>query len=161
MFEPFKISEDREKDYPQLISALTHLLEGETDLTAALSNASALLNWYLNDINWLGFYIFNNEENQLVLGPFQGLPACVRIHPGRGVCGKAYSDAATQLIDDVLAFPGHIACDSASRSELVIPILKADRVLAVLDIDSPSINHFDMLDAEWMEKAAEVISTYF
>jgi L-methionine (R)-S-oxide reductase len=125
MFEPFKISADREKDYPQLLSALTHLLEGETDLTAALSNASALLNWYLSDVNWVGFYIFNNAENQLVLGPFQGLPACVRIPPGRGVCGKAYNDAATQLIDDVLAFSGHIACDSASRSGYRQSFIKA------------------------------------
>lgn len=161
MFEPFKISGDRENDYPHLISALTHLLEGETDLMAALSNASALLNWYHDDINWLGFYIFNSIENKLVLGPFQGLPACVRILPGQGVCGKAYSDAVTQRIDDVLAFPGHIACDSASRSELVVPIIKEKKVLAVLDIDSPSLKHFDKLDALWMEKAAEIISHYF
>lgn len=161
MFEPFKISSDREKDYAQLISALSHLLLGETNLIAALSNSSALLNWYHQDINWIGFYLFNEVENQLVLGPFQGLPACVRIPVGRGVCGKAFRDAETQLIDDVLAFPGHIACDSASRSELVVPIIKDDRVLAVLDIDSPSISHFDSLDAKWMEKAAEIISCSF
>lgn len=161
MFEPFKVSGDRKNDYPQLISALSKLLEGETDLIAALANASALLNWYLDDTNWLGFYVFNKEENQLVLGPFQGLPACVRIPAGRGVCGKAFSDGETQLIDDVLAFPGHIACDSASRSELVVPISKGDEVLAVLDIDSPGISRFDVIDARWMEKAAEVISRYF
>ncbi|MDC7235697.1 MAG: GAF domain-containing protein [Spirochaetales bacterium] len=160
MFEPFRKSGSRETDYPLLVSALGHLLEGETNSTAALSNASALLNWFLDDINWVGFYLYDKGEEQLVLGPFQGLPACVRIPPGKGVCGRAYASGETQIVEDVLKFPGHIACDSASRSELVVPIFQGESVIAVLDIDSPETGRFDEVDAQWMEKAAGVLSAF-
>jgi GAF domain-containing protein len=158
MFEPFKITGKREEDYSSLIKALTYLVQDETDRIAVLANASALLNWYLNDINWLGFYLFNRKENLLILGPFQGLPACVRITPGKGVCGTAFETAETQIVGDVLSFPGHIACDSASRSELVIPLIQDAEVLGVLDIDSPLLDRFDKIDAFWLEQAAELIA---
>ena len=158
MFQPFKMSGESEEDYPSLIKALEYLLEDEKDRIAALANASALLNWYFDDINWLGFYLFNSEENLLVLGPFQGLPACVRIVPGKGVCGTAFQKRETLVVADVLAYPGHIACDSASRSELVVPLIKEGTALGVLDIDSPLLDRFDKRDAFWMERAAGLIA---
>lgn len=119
-----------------MLKQLHALLDGETDVIANLSNASALLNSFLTDVNWVGFYIW--KEEQLVLGPFQGLPACIRIPNGRGVCGTAIKERKTQLVPDVQAFPGHIACDSASRSEIVVPIIVQGKPFGVLDIDSPA-----------------------
>lgn len=137
------------KQYETLSKQLDALLEGETDLIANLSNASALLNQFLDNINWVGFYLMRDGE--LVLGPFQGLPACVRIAVGRGVCGTAVSEQKTMLVDDVHAFPGHIACDAASNSEIVVPLLKNNEVIGVLDIDSPLKARFTLEDQQGLE----------
>ncbi len=123
------------QQYETVIKQLDALLTGESNVVANLSNASALLNQFLDRVNWVGFYV--TEGNQLVLGPFQGMPACVRIPFGRGVCGVAAETKTTQLVADVHQFPGHIACDSASNSEIVVPIIKDGNVIGVLDIDSP------------------------
>lgn len=134
---------------------LDALLEGESNLTANLSNASALLNQFLERINWVGFYLM--EDGELVLGPFQGLPACVRIQVGKGVCGTAVAEKKTMLIEDVHAFPGHIACDAASQSEIVIPLIKDGNVIGVLDIDSPELSRFTKEDQEGLELFTEVL----
>lgn len=146
------------KKYQLLIKQLEALIEDETDLTANLANSAALLNQFLDRINWVGFYLLN--EGQLVLGPFQGLPACVRIDLGRGVCGTAVAEKKTQLVPDVHAFPGHITCDSASQSELVIPLFKEDQVIGVLDIDSPILNRFSQLDQTYLEQFCEKLMEY-
>ena len=137
------------EQYDTLAKQLDALLTGESDRIANFSNASALLNQFLTNINWVGFYLLQGEE--LVLGPFQGLPACVRIPIGRGVCGTAVEKEETMVIKDVHAFPGHIACDAASQSEIVIPLIKEGVVLGVLDIDSPIINRFSKEDQEGLE----------
>lgn len=155
MFEVQQYSGSRKKDYEQLLKQLDALIDGETDGTANLSNASALLNQFLNDINWVGFYLWKEEE--LVLGPFQGLPACIRIPYGKGVCGTAIEEKQTQLVDNVDKFPGHIACDSASKSEIVIPIIINNEIYGVLDIDSPNYNRFDQVDQQYLEKFVEIL----
>ncbi|MGE7676448.1 GAF domain-containing protein [Lysinibacillus sp. NPDC094403] len=137
------------EQYNTLAKQLDALLTGESDRIANLSNASALLNQFLPNINWVGFYVVHGEE--LVLGPFQGLPACVRIPIGRGVCGTAVVKEETIVVKDVHAFPGHIACDAASQSEIVIPLIKEGIVFGVLDIDSPSVNRFSKEDQEGLE----------
>lgn len=143
------------EQYNQLSKQLDALLEGENNLIANLSNASALLNTFLKEINWVGFYIMN--EGELVLGPFQGLPACVRIPVGRGVCGTTVAKEQTMVVDDVHAFPGHIACDAASKSEIVIPLIKNGVVLGVLDIDSPIEARFTSEDKDGLEKFVDVL----
>ncbi|MCR2808032.1 GAF domain-containing protein [Paenibacillus soyae] len=158
MFHTESYSGTREQNYELLIRQLHALLEGESDRIANLSNASALLRQFLNDVNWVGFYIYQGGE--LVLGPFQGLPACVRIPLPRGVCGKAASERATVRVPDVHAFPGHIACDAASRSEIVVPILKDGALLGVLDIDSPSLDRFDETDQTYLEKFVEELTRH-
>lgn len=150
MFHTETYSGSREKNYDTLIRQLEALIEGETNAVANMANASALLNQFLQDINWVGFYV--TEGNELVLGPFQGLPACVRIPFGKGVCGTAAATQTTQLVPDVHQFPGHIACDAASNSEIVVPLIKNGEVIGVLDIDSPSKNRFDELDQTYLEK---------
>ncbi|KYG91502.1 MULTISPECIES: GAF domain-containing protein [Metasolibacillus] len=140
MFTQMKYEGTLESKYALLAKQLDALLTGESDLIANLSNASALLNQFLQEINWVGFYLM--KDGELVLGPFQGLPACVRIAVGRGVCGTAVEQRKTIVVEDVHAFPGHIACDAASNSEIVIPLLKEDEVIGVLDIDSPIKNRF-------------------
>lgn len=140
----------KEKKYELLHNQLIALLEGETNLIANLSNASALLNQFLDHVNWVGFYIADGE--QLILGPFQGLPACVRIPFGKGVCGTAVVERKTIRVSDVHQFPGHIACDSASNSEIVIPVIKDEKLIGVLDIDSPLLNRFDDIDQFELEK---------
>ncbi len=139
----------------EVIQQVSGLVSGEPDLIANLSNVSALLNEYLADINWVGFYIMRDGE--LVLGPFQGKVACIRIPVGRGVCGTAAATKATQRIDDVHAFPGHIACDSASNSELVVPVIVNDNVVAVLDIDSPKLARFSVEVQQEMEAVVKVL----
>lgn len=139
----------------EIVQQVAGLVSGEPDLIANLSNVSALLNDYLADINWVGFYIMRDGE--LVLGPFQGKVACIRIPVGRGVCGTAAATKATQRIDDVHAFPGHIACDSASNSELVVPIIVNDKVVAVLDIDSPEHARFTVEVQQEMEAIVKVL----
>lgn len=138
-----------------LLAQARALLEGERDATANAANLAALVFHSLPDLNWAGFYWMKGGE--LVLGPFQGKPACVRIALGRGVCGTAAGERRTVVVPDVNAFPGHIACDSASRSELVVPIVKAGRVLGVLDLDSPLPGRFDDEDARALEA---VVATF-
>lgn len=150
MFTKQAYSASLEENYALLAKQLDALLEGENNQIANLSNASALLNQFLDDTNWVGFYLM--EEGELVLGPFQGLPACVRIKVGRGVCGTAVEKRETLRIEDVHAFPGHIACDAASNSEIVIPLIKNDEVIGVLDIDSPSKSRFSEEDQKGLEK---------
>ncbi|MFY8106902.1 MAG: GAF domain-containing protein [Elstera sp.] len=128
--------------YAELHRQASGLLDGERDPIANAANLAALLYWTLPSLNWAGFY-FLREADELVLGPFHGKPACVRIPVGRGVCGTAVAEGKTQLVPDVHAFPGHIACDAASRSELVIPLLREGRTFGVLDLDSPLPNRFD------------------
>lgn len=136
-----------------LLQALDSLLQGERDWIANLANASALLMGILPDLNWAGFYLC--KDNGLVVGPFQGKPACVRIAFDRGVCGAAATARRTRVVDDVHAFPGHIACDAASRSEVVVPLLTADgRLLGVMDLDSPLPGRFDAGDARALEAFA-------
>ncbi|MCA0986375.1 GAF domain-containing protein [Alkalihalobacillus algicola] len=135
-----------------VIKQLKALLDGETNQIANLSNASALLNQFLSDVNWVGFYLYEEESDQLVLGPFQGLPACVRIPNGRGVCGTALKEGKTMRVENVHEFPGHIACDAASQSEIVVPIRTTDKIIGVLDIDSPTVGRFDEIDEKYLEK---------
>jgi len=134
---------------------LKALLMKERDMIANLANASALLYNNLCDLNWAGFYLLKNQE--LVLGPFQGLPACVRIEIGKGVCGSAARDRKTYLVADVHQFPGHIACDAASRSEIVVPILVEERLIGVLDLDSPKKNRFNIIDKDLLESFVEIL----
>lgn len=134
-------------DYSLISKEIEALTSDVTDLTANLSNVSALLNMELSDINWVGFYLL--KDNELILGPFQGKPACVTIPVGKGVCGTAVSTDSTILVKDVHKFPGHIACDSASNSEIVMPLHdKSGKVVAVLDIDSPDKGRFTEADKE-------------
>ncbi|MFO1496047.1 MAG: GAF domain-containing protein [Lysobacterales bacterium] len=139
--------------YAHLLDQATHLLADESDRIANAANFSALLYHALPDVNWVGFYFFDGRE--LVVGPFQGKPACVRIAIGRGVCGTAAQTRSTQLVPDVHAFPGHIACDSASRSEIVIPLLQGETLIGVLDIDSPLPGRFDSEDQQGLEALAQ------
>ncbi len=136
-------------DYDLLKSQLVALLDGETDALASAGNFVALLYNGLDDVNWLGIYVLRGEE--LVLGPFQGKPACVHIAMGDGVCGTAAGSLETQRIEDVHAFPGHIACDADSRSELVVPLVVNSELVGVLDIDSPSLARFSEADQEGIE----------
>jgi L-methionine (R)-S-oxide reductase len=123
------------------------LVEGEPNLVANLANLSALIMTSVPNLNWAGFYLWDAAAGELVLGPFQGKPACLRIRPERGVCGRAWSTRQTQNVPDVHAFPGHIACDAASRAELVVPLLVSSTCVAVLDLDSPHPANFTELDA--------------
>lgn len=127
------------------------LIEGEKNLIANLANLAAVIYHSLPDLNWAGFYLWDNKRQELVLGPFQGKPACLRIKSGRGVCGTAYAQMKTQRVDDVHAFPGHIACDSASRSELVIPLVWEGQCIGVLDLDSPKLARFTKEEAQMLE----------
>ena len=142
-------------DYASLCRELTALTEGVPYPIANLSNASALLWQRLDGLNWAGFYLM--QEGKLVLGPFQGKPACIEIGPGRGVCGAAAERRASVLVPDVHAFPGHIACDEASRSELVVPILRQGEVWGVLDLDSPREGRFTEEDREGLEACVRAL----
>lgn len=139
--------------YAELLAQARALFEGERDAGANSANLSALLYHSLPDLNWAGFYWM--KEGGLVLGAFQGLPACVRIAVGKGVCGTAARDKRTIVVPDVDAFPGHIACDSASRSEVVIPLLREGKVIGVIDLDSPKPSRFDHEDARGLEAVAK------
>lgn len=142
--------------YRDLLSALNALTADEPDAVANMANVSALLMQYLPDLNWAGFY--RNVGGELVLGPFQGKAACIRIPFGKGVCGTAASTRETQLVEDVHAFPGHIACDAASRSELVVPIVHQGALLGVLDLDSPEPSRFDSDDAAGCEALVAILA---
>lgn len=134
--------------YEQVSAQVRGLIHEERNELANLSNVTALLHMHLKDINWVGFYLWYETEQQLILGPFQGKPACIRIALGKGVCGGVARDRVAVVVDDVFTFPGHIACDPDSRSEVVIPLVKEGRLLGVLDIDSPHKNRFDDADAK-------------
>ncbi len=142
-------------DYSLLCAQLAEMTRTERDAIANLANASALLYMSLDNVNWAGFYLV--RKDQLVLGPFQGKPACIRIDFGKGVCGKAAADDSILVVPDVHAFPGHIACDAASNSEIVIPIHHAGRLTAVLDIDSPLYKRFVREDREGLERFCAVL----
>ena len=145
--------------YQELRSQLTSLLEGEPDAIANAANTAALLYHSMPDVNWVGFYLF--KSNELVLGPFQGKPACVRIPLGKGVCGTAAERRQSIVVPDVNAFPGHIACDSASRSELVVPLVRHGALLGVLDLDSPMLGRFDETDRAGCESLVRIYMESF
>jgi L-methionine (R)-S-oxide reductase len=155
LFKVESYNANRENNYQLLLKQLKALLEGETNPVANFSNASALLNQFLDRINWAGFYLM--EDGELVLGPFQGLPACVRIPVGKGVCGTAASRMETIRVADVHQFPGHIACDAASQSEIVIPMVDNGKLVGVLDIDSPEKDRFDELDQRMLEEFVSLL----
>lgn len=142
--------------YEELALAAAALVDGERDPIANMANLSALIWQFVPQLNWAGFY--RMVEGELVLGPFQGKPACIRIPLDRGVCGAAAASATTQLVEDVHAFPGHIACDAASRSELVVPVIRNGEVLAVIDLDSPEPARFDAEDAAGIERLAALVA---
>lgn len=141
--------------YADLLAAADALTAGETDAVANMANVAALLWEFLPEVNWTGFY--RVVAGELVLGPFAGRPACIRIAFGQGVCGAAAASGRTQLVPDVNAFPGHIACDAASRSELVVPVLRGGAVVAVIDLDSPALARFDAEDVAGIEALARLI----
>jgi GAF domain-containing protein len=153
----FKIeAADKATMYRDLASALEGLVAGESDAVANMANAAALIFETLPDVNWVGFY--RNLDGELVVGPFQGRPACIRIAFGEGVCGAAAASRQVQRIEDVHAFPGHIACDSASNSEIVLPLLRDGKLLGVLDIDSPKFGRFTEEDEAGLRPIAELLS---
>jgi GAF domain-containing protein len=147
---------DKATLYRDLASALEGLIAGETDPIANMANAAALIFESLPDVNWVGFY--RNVDGELVLGPFQGRPACIRIAFGEGVCGAAAETGQVQRVEDVNAFPGHIACDSASNSEIVVPLVRDGELLGVLDIDSPTVARFTEEDEAGCVKLGEILS---
>ena len=152
MFTADALAGSKPEQYAQLLQQARALLHGERDRIANAANLSALLYHALPRLNWVGFYFFDGTE--LVVGPFQGLPACVRIPLDKGVCGAAASTRSTQLVEDVHAFPGHIACDAASRSELVVPLVLDEALVGVLDLDSPEPARFDVEDQTGLEAIA-------
>lgn len=156
MFVYEKLAGDKQDVYRQLLQQVTGLLHDESDWLANTANTAALLFNQLSDVNWAGFYF--PQGDTLVLGPFQGLPACVRIPMGKGVCGTAAAERKTTVVPDVHAFPGHIACDAASRSEIVVPIIDNDRLIGVLDIDSPIEKRFNDIDQAELEKIVTVLN---
>ncbi|KGE19498.1 GAF domain-containing protein [Paenibacillus wynnii] len=156
MFQAMPYDSTRSERFESVLTQLVALIQDEPNSIANLANASALLKYSLPDTNWAGFYLY--DGNELVLGPFQGLPACIRIPLNRGVCGTAASERRTLVVGDVHAFPGHIACDAASNSEIVVPLIKDDRLLGVLDIDSPIKHRFDDEERRFLERFAAIIA---
>ncbi|MBY4599599.1 GAF domain-containing protein [bacterium BD-1] len=152
MFQSSSLSGTKAEQYAQLLEQARGLMHGERDRVANAANLSSLVFHALPDLNWVGFYFFDGKE--LVVGPFQGHPACVRIALGRGVCGTAAQTRETQRVRDVDAFPGHIPCDSASRSELVVPLYAGERLVGVFDLDSPILDRFDAEDQAGLEAIA-------
>ncbi|MGO1923530.1 MAG: GAF domain-containing protein [Jeotgalicoccus sp.] len=148
------------KDYDTLNKMLKSLIEDETNRIANLSNASSLLNYFLKDINWVGFYLYEESSNELVLGPFQGLPACVRIENGKGVCGTAFRGNDIFIVDNVNEFPGHIACDANSKSEIVVPLYKDGKGIGVLDIDAPIYDRFTEEDRTGLKAFVDTLINY-
>ncbi|GMA69028.1 hypothetical protein GCM10025879_02740 [Leuconostoc litchii] len=139
---------------------LDALLTEETNVVSNLSNTAALLFQNYEDINWAGFYIYNEESKELDLGPFQGKVACMHIKPGSGVVGTAFSDSSSIVVPDVHNFPGHIACDADSNSELVVPVYKNKKIYAIIDIDSPLLNRFSEIDKSEVEELAETLANH-
>lgn len=149
------MAEKKQQHYSVLAQQVEAIVAGEQDLVANMANISAILYWALDNVNWVGFYFV--KEAQLVLGPFHGQPACIRIPIGKGVCGTAVSENKIQLIDDVHQFSGHIACDAASNSEIVLPIRLNNQIIAVLDIDSPDIGRFDLDDKSGLSQIIQIL----
>lgn len=150
--------EDRESNYQALVYAVKDQLENERDIIANLSNISAYINELMDGVNWAGFYIL--REGELVVGPFQGKPACVRIQVGRGVCGTAVQERRVVVVEDVHAFQGHIACDADSNSEIVLPIFRRGEIYGVLDIDSPEIGRFTQMEEGYLMQVAGLIGNF-
>lgn len=148
----------RQQNYDMINKTLLSLIKDETDAIANLSNSAALLYHSLDDINWAGFYLF--KEEQLILGPFQGKPACIRIQLGTGVCGIAAIKRETIVVEDVHEFPGHIACDEASASEIVVPMVKDGKLIGVLDVDSPVVGRFSEIDKAGLEEFVAVLKEH-
>ena len=149
---------NKQEQYETLLSQIKALIDGETDTVANMAIVAAALKQTFNFF-WVGFYLV--KEDSLVLGPFQGPIACTRIRFGKGVCGTAWKEAKTQIVPDVELFPGHIACSSESKSEIVIPLFKGDKVIGVLDIDSEKLNSFDQFDAFYLEKLSNLLAAKF
>ncbi len=155
--KPLK-NKSKEERYKYMLFLLKGQLRGERDPLANVSNATAIIMACVEDLNWAGFYFLRDKE--LVLGPFQGLPACNRIEVGKGVCGSALASREIQLVPDVNLFPGHIACDAASQSELVLPIIKDNKIYGVLDLDSPLKERFTSLEKEYFIKLMELLNQH-
>lgn len=149
----------KEDIYKEIMPQIESLIDGEDDLVANLANTASVLKLAFSTISWVGFYL--NKSDELVLGPFQGKPACVRIQIGRGVCGTSASQRATLIVPNVLEFPGHIFCDPDSKSEIVVPIIKNNQLLGVLDVDSASLGSFDETDKVYMEKIVNLLLPKF
>ncbi len=159
MFQVEQYTGTKPEQYQLVGKQLEALIAGEPNTIANLSNASALLNVFLDNVNWVGFYLYEEDTRQLVLGPFQGLPACIRIPLGRGVCGSAAEQQQVMRIANVHDFPGHIACDAASQSEIVLPIVKDGRLIGVLDIDSPILDRFDEEDEAGLAQFISILES--
>ncbi|MEG1555159.1 MAG: GAF domain-containing protein [Bacteroidales bacterium] len=153
-FIPYNSLSDKATRYQELLLQIEHLIAGESDMIANMSNINAILKEAFRFF-WVGFYLV--KENQLVLGPFQGTIACTRINKGRGVCGTAWEKGTTIIVPDVAKFDGHIACSSLSRSEIVIPLIAENNVMGLLDIDSDQMNAFDIVDQFYLEKVAQIL----
>jgi len=156
MFVPVEKSDDKRENYERLLETLPHYVDTKEPWYTVLANASAILDYFLDEVNWVGFYV--SEKGGLYLGPFQGVAACTKILIGHGVCGQAAENKETLIVDDVEAFPGHITCDASSKSEIVVPIMvKKGELFGVLDIDSPKKARFDETDREYLEKVVAVL----
>lgn len=159
MFQKSEYPANKQEAYALVYDQLTHLMEKQIPWLSNLSNFVGLLGQFLPDINWVGFYLLN--QSTLYLGPFMGLPACTTIAVGNGVCGTAVEKRTTLVVPNVHEFPKHIACDSASNSEIVIPLKKGNQIIGVLDIDSPKFNRFDEIDQNHLEKMIELLMKYY
>lgn len=157
-FIPKPESNEKSELYPYILKHLEETLSQETDKVANMANTAALLGYLLNDINWAGFYLYTGEE--LLLGPFWGKPAVTRIEMGKGVCGTTAANKTTTVVEDVHQFPGHIACDLFSNSEIVVPIIQDGNLKGVLDIDSPEIGRFDEIDQKYLEAFVELFNKH-
>ncbi|WP_414632229.1 GAF domain-containing protein [Clostridium sp. UBA1652] len=153
--EELKSTENVEESLGFMVYSCKEQLQDEKDIIANLSNISAIIKFYLDRCNWAGFYLM--KDGELVLGPFQGLPACIRIPLGKGVCGNAADEKKVLIVDNVHEFPGHIACDGASNSEIVIPIIKDGEVYGVLDIDSPELSRFTEVEEKYLTEVVKYI----
>jgi GAF domain-containing protein len=151
-----RIGPDGQADYGELARSLESLLAGEHDLVSCAANTASLVYHGVPDLNWVGFYLLDASSGDLLVGPFQGRPACVRIPLGKGVCGTAAAERRTLVVPDVHAFPGHITCDAASNAELVVPVIDGERLIGVLDLDSPRLGRFRDVDARGIESLVEV-----
>jgi L-methionine (R)-S-oxide reductase len=153
------MSQSKQQHYAELAQQAASLVADEPDMIANMANISSLLYWALKDVNWAGFYLL--KDAQLVLGPFHGKPACIRIPIGKGVCGTAVSQKTVQLVSDVHEFAGHIACDAASNSEVVLPVFKSGHIIAVLDLDSPLVGRFDQADIDGLQVIVDSLQASF